>query len=293
MNALGAENGAFSQYVRAYPALTMKIPESMSFEAAASLATGLSTAGLALFRSLQIPASLDQPPVREPFFVLVYGGSTATGTIAVQLLKMYENSCCSFMTAPSPESLLTLKSRCGIRAITTCSPRNFSLLKSYGAEEVFDYKSPTCAADIRAYTKNTLQYAFDCITEDDSMKICYGAIGRAGGRYTAVEPFPTRHKTRKAIRDEWILALTIYGKKVELEGVFGRDASTEDYEFGKKFFEEVEKILWEGRLICHPLVVGKGGFQGVVEGVDRIRHKAMSGQKMVYPVDCYEAKYQR
>ncbi len=87
MNALEPENGAFAQYLRAYPELTIKIPDEMSFEEASSLATGLSTAGLALFKSLRIPASLEEP-ARDPFFVLVYGGSTATGTIAIQLLKL-------------------------------------------------------------------------------------------------------------------------------------------------------------------------------------------------------------
>ncbi len=114
------------------------------------------------------------------------------------------------------------------------------------------------------------------------MKICYGAIGRAGGRYTAVEPFPMRHKTRKAIQDDWILALTIYGKKVKLDGVFARDARPEDYEFGKTFFPQVEKLLQAGSLRSHPLKIGTGGFDGVLEGVKVIRHKAMSGQKMVY-----------
>lgn len=118
------------------------------------------------------------------------------------------------------------------------------------------------------------------------MQICYAAIGRAGGRYTAVEPWPERHKTRKAIKDDWVMALAIYGKQVKLDGVYGRDESKEDYEFGKNWVMVVQDLLDQGRLKAHPLIVDDRGegFEGVLGGVKRVRTKAMSGQKMVYRV---------
>ena len=106
MNALGPENGAFAQYVRADSDLTLKIPDSMSFEDAATLGTGVATTGLALFKSLGIPDTPDKP-ARKPYFVLVYGGSSATGTMAIQLLKQYV----LISTLYLPTSGLQLKSR--------------------------------------------------------------------------------------------------------------------------------------------------------------------------------------
>lgn len=88
MNALGPENGAFAQYVRADPGLTLRMPESMSFKDAATLGTALSTTGLTLFKSLGISDRPDKP-AQKPYFVLVYGGSSATGTMAIQLLRLY------------------------------------------------------------------------------------------------------------------------------------------------------------------------------------------------------------
>lgn len=120
------------------------------------------------------------------------------------------------------------------------------------------------------------------------MKICYAAIGRAGGAYTALEPYPDRHKTRKAIRDDWVMALSIYGKQVKLDGVYGREENPDDYAFGKEWFGIVQRIVDKGQLRAHPTLVdgggkgGKGGFEGVLEGVERIRRRGMSGQKMVY-----------
>ena len=101
MNKLRPDVGAFAQYVGAYADLLLKIPDHMSFEEAASFGTGVATACLSLFSELRVPASLDQlreyrpasdgpaeVEVEEREFVLVAGGSTATGTRAIQLLKL-------------------------------------------------------------------------------------------------------------------------------------------------------------------------------------------------------------
>lgn len=84
--------GAFAQYVAAYNDLLLKLPESMSFEDGASFGTGVSTASLSLFHEMRVPATLEQLSAGVPSdsgeFVLVAGGSTATGTRAIQLLKL-------------------------------------------------------------------------------------------------------------------------------------------------------------------------------------------------------------
>lgn len=66
----------------------MKIPSFMSFEEAASLGTGIGTMGLALFHNLAVPGYPTKPALVKKT-VLVYGGSTASGTLAIQLLKLY------------------------------------------------------------------------------------------------------------------------------------------------------------------------------------------------------------
>ncbi len=80
--------GAFAEFVGAADIVTLKIPEHMSFEQAACLGgSGLSTIGLALYKSLQVPGT-PKYPAEKPVDVLVYGGSSATGTLAIQLLKL-------------------------------------------------------------------------------------------------------------------------------------------------------------------------------------------------------------
>jgi NADPH:quinone reductase-like Zn-dependent oxidoreductase len=88
MHSLTPRVGAFAQYVGATGFITMKIPEQMSFEEGATLGSGIGTIGLALFRSLDVPG-YPLKPAAKPSVVLVYGGSSATGTMAIQLLKLY------------------------------------------------------------------------------------------------------------------------------------------------------------------------------------------------------------
>lgn len=102
-NSLEPRVGAFAQYVGATAELLLKIPDTMTFEEASTLGIGLATAGLALFRELEIPvrmedlidragrpgpAGSDSDVTPNAVWVLVSGGSTATGTRAIQLLKL-------------------------------------------------------------------------------------------------------------------------------------------------------------------------------------------------------------
>lgn len=88
MHSLTPRVGAFAQYVGATDIVLMKIPDHMSIEEGASLGTGIGTIGLALFHNLQVPAYPTKPASEEKT-VLVYGGSTASGTIALQLLRLF------------------------------------------------------------------------------------------------------------------------------------------------------------------------------------------------------------
>ena len=63
-----------------------KIPDGMSFEDAATLGVGITTVGQSLYMTLNLP--LPTEPAKTPFPILIYGGSTATGILAIQYAKM-------------------------------------------------------------------------------------------------------------------------------------------------------------------------------------------------------------
>lgn len=59
-----------------------KIPEGMSWEDAASMGAGVTTIGQALYHELKLP--WPTAPTKEPIPILINGGSTASGTLAIQ-----------------------------------------------------------------------------------------------------------------------------------------------------------------------------------------------------------------
>jgi len=182
------------------------------------------------------------------------------------------------------DSLLTHDS-CGHNVIATCSPKNNDFVKSHGADACFDYNSPTCAEDIRKYTRNTLSMAIDCITNEGSLKICYGAIGRAGGKYVALEPFNPAIATRKTIKPDWILALEFGGQGCTWPEPFFREPNPDFTTFSIPMFAKFQKLLDDGKFKTHPIKVHDGGFEELLEGVGKLRRKEVSAQKLIYRIN--------
>ncbi|KAI9035219.1 zinc-binding alcohol dehydrogenase family protein [Aspergillus affinis] len=255
--------GAFAEYVGATADILAAIPPHLSFTDAAAIGgAGPATMALALRDELGLAIDPCACSERKDEFVLVYGGSTATGTMALQFLR-----------------------RAGYRAIATCSPRNADLVRFYGAEAVFDYQSEQCAEEIRSYTKNTLRYVLDCITAPETVGLCLGSIGRAGGMYCGLEAFGDELRLRKAVSMGWVLALSIFGKRIALDRGYGREADPRHRVLGREMFEEVERMLQNGELRAHPVRVMDEGWEDIPRGLGLLKAKKVSGEKLVYIVD--------
>ncbi|OQN98775.1 hypothetical protein B0A48_15444 [Cryoendolithus antarcticus] len=255
MHANRPDRGAFGQYNVSASKIWLKLPAGMSIEAGASLPAGLCTAGQAI-RQLGLP--LPDAPAEKPKKVLVYGGSTATGTLAIQLLKLAK-----------------------LIPITTCSPKNFDLVKSYGAAEVYDYSSPGCAELIRKDTANNLAYTLDCITTPESTTFCYAALGRAGGRYVSLDPYSTFAANRKAVKGSWVLGPAIFGDGSSWPAPYGREGDEELRDFGTKLFQVCEDLIEKGELRGHPLRVIEGRWEDVLKGMELVKAGTLSGEKAV------------
>lgn len=82
--------GAFAEFALATEDLSCHIPETLSWTQACSMGLSIATAGLALFQApgLQLaPRNNATGGQENQAFVLVSGGATSTGTMAIQLLK--------------------------------------------------------------------------------------------------------------------------------------------------------------------------------------------------------------
>lgn len=74
-----------------------------------------------------------------------------------------------------------------LKVITTCSPKNFDLVKSIGASHVFDYSDTKVADKIRE-VEPCLQHVFDTIGNGNSSEIASQAICKEGGGLCTVRP---------------------------------------------------------------------------------------------------------
>ncbi|KAJ4245295.1 hypothetical protein NW762_014165 [Fusarium torreyae] len=255
-NASNHEDGAFAEYVMAKGDLQIRIPEDMTFEAAATMGAGIVTVGQSLYQSLALP--LPKAAARDTF-VLIYGGSTATGSLAIQFAKLS-----------------------GLKVITTCSPRHETRVRELGADYVFDYKSSTCAADIRKVTNNRLAHVFDTIATKDTAQICCDAIGSEGGIYTSLEP--VSELPRLDVINKNTMVFSAIGESFQIGGN-KIPANPTDYEFACNFTKLAQDLLFQDEFQTHPVSLQSGGLDKVLDGVNQLREGNVSGIKLVYTID--------
>ena len=177
--------------------------------------------------------------------------------------------------------------RSGYKPITTCSPRNDALVRSFGAAAVFDYRSPTCGADIKAYTSRSLSRVLDVITDARSQSICGDAFGRAGGLYTVLE-LPDAESPiarRRTVKTQMVVGLAATGKEIALADGYERTADPGLREKAAKDFRLVQRLLDEKKVRPHPARVLRGGFEGVLEGLKILRDMGTTGEKLVCFID--------
>lgn len=149
---------------------------------------------------------------------------------------------------------------------------------------MFDYRSPTCAADIKAQTKGALRLALDCITIPSSIKICYDSIGRMGGKYTAVELPPEMPGLRRVVKQDWVMGMTLTGRAIDLGKGYVRPVIPEHVKFGLTWAPLCQRLIDEKVLSPLPKKVRDGRWEGVLKGIDELRAKKVSGGKLVYSI---------
>ena len=261
-------HGAFQTYTVLMINAASPIPSTMSYESAAVLPLGLSTAACGLFQKdqlgLQLPSASPEPVGKT---LLVWGGSTSVGCNAIQLAVA-----------------------AGYEVITTCSPKNFEYVKKLGASQAFDYNSKTVVNDIiHAFKGKSTAGALSIGAR--AAENCLDILDKCNGnKFISMATYPVPQKPPKnfvvlsiaasymsGMANIWVKSKT---RGIRTNFIFG---STLLYnEVGKAIYVEfLPRALAEGRYIAapDPYVVGKG-LENIQAGFD-VQKKGVSAKKVV------------
>ena len=101
----------------------------------------------------------------------------------------------------------------GYRVIAVCSPHNFSLVKSFGADDTVDYHDGEKASKaIKVISGGGVELGLDTISEGDSFKISLGGFGSQGGQLNCILPAKQEHlDIRKDVKVVHTLMYTLFG----------------------------------------------------------------------------------
>ncbi|KIV85055.1 hypothetical protein PV11_00791 [Exophiala sideris] len=257
-NGVQPEDGAFAEYIVTKGDILIKLPNTLSFEEAATLPLGVATVMHGLYQKglkLRLP---DEPDTEKPF-VLIYGGATATGALGIQYARMS-----------------------GYTVVTTCSPQNFEYVKSIVASDAFNYKDAGVGARMRELTNDGLKLAWDIIANEDSAKVCAAALSSDSTdcRYAS---FLSQRCPREDVESVGTNMYTVWGEYFK-SGSLEYPANQADFGWAKRFMELTEKILAAGSLKAHKVAIKSGGLHGVLQGLDDMKRNKVSAEKLVYRV---------
>ncbi|KAH6658939.1 zinc-binding oxidoreductase CipB [Truncatella angustata] len=274
-----ASEGAYQEYTVLRTNLTAKIPDQLSYEQACVLPLCLSTAACGLFLKdylgLQYPTASSPPTApldvkRDREVVVIWGGSTAVGSNAIQLATA-----------------------AGYDVFTTASPNNFDYVKSLGAVQALDYraadtvqilisalKGRTCAGAL-AIGNGSLEACIDVVASSSN--------GRKFVAQASIPLDPTKMPKNPLalmgvmLRFLWwniLVFMKSKVKRVRTKFIWGSDLMAN--ELGKVIYKEFLPVaLASGQYQAKPdaRVVGQG-LGNIQEALD-VMSKGVSTTKIV------------
>jgi NADPH:quinone reductase-like Zn-dependent oxidoreductase len=267
-----SKNGGFAEYVMVSENATIKLPSSQilskplvpgqypgkvidSFEAAASIPVGIKTVALSFNYNLAIPTTKKQ---NEDDYLLIWGGATATGLLAIQIAKLIY----------------------GINVITTASKRNHDALRELGADEVFGYNDETVIADIKRAGKNRIKYALDCVSTPQTLQSVYDAT-EGTASVTIDNLLFLNEKSINSKPKRTVKFTNTDGYIVDGRVHFGHKASPEMLQKVRDFWNDSLPIVLE-KVKTAPLTVLPPGMESANEGLGLLMQNKVNGRKVVF-----------
>jgi NADPH:quinone reductase-like Zn-dependent oxidoreductase len=282
--------GCFQQYVVVPQHTVLPIPSNLSFEEAACLGVAGLTASMTLWKWLSVPfphtiyydaclecpspksVSLDSgyqsveslslpkrtaemPDAHRDQWMLIWGGSTATGQFATQVAKLS-----------------------GVKVITVCSSKTASLSKSLGADHVVvrcDRSSEEILDEISLITMGRITRALDLVgpkTASLCLDVCSSErqIKTLGSQKVIFAPLAMMDSAQEVPSN--ICVETVEMKRFVLDvdaGIYGL---------------RLNQLLEKRMLRLPEIHVLEGGLEDIEPGLEMIKRGDMGGRKVVVKI---------
>lgn len=284
-------NGAFAQYAVTDSRHVLRVPENWSDTQAAALgAIGWCTACLAI----SDPGALNlkgmpSRPTEKPVPVLVYGGATATGLMAIQMLKLLVLALSRNTQGNHCKTLINIthhQFRSGYDPIAVCSPKSAPMVMEYGAVGTASYLSSDSLESVQSLANGLpIKYALDCITDAESTAFCYATLARVGARYACLEDCPESWRTRRAVKYKAVMGFEALGFDVDLNHpVYTRKANFELHGIALQWAQEIQSLLDQRQIKTQPIREIDGQFEGVIRALEMLQSGEVKGEKLVVRV---------
>ncbi|KAL5498996.1 hypothetical protein ACEPAH_1514 [Sanghuangporus vaninii] len=252
MGTLDSKYGAYAQYTVAPAATTFPIPQSTSFENAATLPLAVATAFIGIHKRLGIPEKLSG----EQKGIIINGASSSVGSYAVQLAK-----------------------RAGLFVIGIAgSSKDYA--KELGADVIVDYREHKGealeSALVEAAKGKTVQYVYDAVSEKGSIALLSRVLskvspnGKGKVTFVLILSEEEQKKIPQGIETERTAVNTAYGQ---------------DQEFAARFYRQIGQWL----AASPPFKTNRAkvlpeGLASVPKGLELLRTGQVHGEKLVYRI---------
>ncbi|CAI7597930.1 unnamed protein product [Penicillium pancosmium] len=248
-------NGAFAEYAIAPYYTTFHIPDSTTFEEAATIPLAAYTSVCALFQELELPEpwsplskAAGKEGTKRP--LIIYGASTATGAFAIKLAAA-----------------------ANIHPIITVGSKRSEFIKPF-----LDESKGDVLVDYTAYG-----------TEEELIKAIQEAVRKGDDTVrlvTKVIAGPPDAAGRRPKVTNIFLKTEVEGSDPSVDIVFSMVGQVHyedenDKLIGVTWGAAFSRGLREGWLTSHPYTVGKNGLEGLSEGLKGLKDGKIRAQKFL------------
>jgi len=248
-------SSTFQQYAVEEAEFVAKIPDSMSFDEAASIPLGLDTAAFALYSRHEVAVAKFSVGLYPPWEeggrgkyagkpLVVIGGASSVGQNVIQLAKL---------SGFSP-------------IITTASLRNTEFLVSLGATHVLDRNlaADVLSSEIKKISAAPVELVYDAVFEfADEVSIAQSLVA-PGGQLVIVTIDPDAREKFSTAKHAFGIANVPFMREV-----------------AASLYAHLTELLEEGSIKPNHVEVLPGGLAGIPDGLERLKAGQISRLKLI------------